>query len=756
MIETLRKIVQEVNGADSLDMTLEIIVRRVKDAMSTEVCSVYLHNYLNGNFVFSATAGLNFDQVGIASLKKGEGLVGLVASREEAINLESAQNHPSFQLVPGIGEESFKAFLGVPIMHQRKILGVLVVQQAAERRFDESEEAFLITLSAQLAGVIAHAQLSGAVQRQAGSVSESYTKVNGIIGSPGIGIGAAFVMSHAADMSLVADKNASDRLAELRNFRDALSKVRRDIEEVSDSLSGELSTEDHALFDVYLGILDDSSLGGEVAKLIKSGQWAQGALSQVMMSHIKHFERMEHSYLRERAVDVKDLGSRVLAYLQEGYEEERFFPERTVLVSEELTASMLGEIPRENLAGLVSVRGSGNSHVAILARAMGVPAVMGVADLPLSSLEGWSLIVDGYNGVIYPNADAKTLSRFQTLADRDLAVIQELKPLKTEPCKTLDDHSLTLWVNTGVMSDIDYSIDLGAEGVGLYRTEIPFLLRESFPSEEEQRKIYRDQLKAFAPKPVTMRTLDIGGDKSLSYFPIEEQNPTLGWRGIRVTLDHPEIFIGQLRAMLKANEGLGNLRIMLPMVTTVAELNDALELISRSHREISSEGWESNLPPIGVMIEVPAAVYQARELARRVDFLSVGSNDLTQYLLAVDRNNPRVSELYDHFNPAVLKALVSVASAARQEYKPVSICGELAGNPQAAPILMAMGYDILSMSANSILPVKKTIRSLRFEDSVNLLDEILKLDSSLEIIARLNQVLSENGLESFIHQESYC
>ena len=189
--------------------------------------------------------------------------------------------------------------------------------------------------------------------------------------------------------------------------------------------------------------------------------------------------------------------------------------------------------------------------------------------------------MDGYNGVIYPNADAKTLSRFQTLADRDLAVIQELEPLKTEPCKTLDEHSLTLWVNTGAMSDIDYSIDLGAEGVGLYRTEIPFLLRESFPTEEEQRKIYRDQLKAFAPKPVTMRTLDVGGDKSLSYFPIEEQNHFLGWRGIRVTLDHPEIFIGQLRAMLKANEGLGNLRIMLPMVTTVAELNDALELIFR-------------------------------------------------------------------------------------------------------------------------------------------------------------------------------
>ncbi len=752
MIETLRRIVQEVNTADNLEITLDIIVRRVQQAMNTEVCSVYLRDYPSGSLVFSATAGLNTEQVGVVSLDEGRGLVGLVASREETINLESAQSHPSFQLVPGIGEEPFNAFLGAPIMHQRKILGVLVVQQSAARRFDESEEAFLITLSAQLAGAIAHAQVSRAVERQAGSVAESFTKVNGIVGAPGIAIGTAVVVSHAADISLVASKTTSNRRAELRNFRDALSKVRIDIEEVSRSLSSELSAEDHALFDVYLGILDDSSLGGEVARLIKSGQWAQGALSQVMMRHIKHFERMEHSYLRERAVDVRDLGSRVLAYLQEEDQEERIFPEKAILVSEELTASMLGEIPRENLVGLVSVRGSGNSHVAILARAMGIPTVMGVVDLPLSSLEGWSLIVDGYNGVIYPNADKDTCSRFQALADRDLAVTKELEPLKTETCKTRDDHRLTLWVNTGLMSDIDYSIDLGADGVGLYRTEIPFLLRESFPSEEEQRRIYRSQLEAFAPRPVTMRTLDIGGDKSLSYFPIEEDNPFLGWRGIRVTLDHPEIFIGQLRAMLKANEGLGNLRIMLPMITTVTELNDALELISRSHKEIRLEGWESNLPPIGVMIEVPAAVYQARALARRVDFLSVGSNDLTQYLLAVDRNNPRVSQLYDHFNPAVLQALVSVAAAAREEYKPVSICGELAGNPQASAILMAMGYDILSMSANSILPVKKTIRSLTLKDSVNLLDEVLQLDDSIKISSRLNQVLFENGLEGFIHR----
>ena len=751
MIETLRRIVQEVNAADSLEMTLGIIVSRVKSAMNTEVCSVYLTDKGTDRLVLSATQGLNSDQVGITSLSDGEGLVGLVAARGETLNLEHAQSHPSFLFIPELREESFKAFLGVPIMHQRRILGVLVVQQIANRRFDESEEAFLITLSAQLAGVIAHTQVAAALRRQSKSDSMAPAWVRGIASSPGIAVGTAVVMSLAADMALVPYRKVANRRAELRSFRVALSRVRKDIEEVSKSLSTELSSEDHALFDVYLGILDDSALGGKVAMLIKSGQWAQGALSQVMLDHIKHFERIEHSYLRERAVDVKDLGSRVLAYLQEEDQEQKIFPDKTILVSEELTASMLGEVPREKLAGLVSVNGSGNSHVAILARAMGVPTVMGALDLPLSSLDGWSLIVDGYQGLIYPNADSKTLLRFQALVDRDMAVQKELAPLKDLPSETLDGYALTLWANTGLTLDVDHAINSGAEGVGLYRTEVPFLLRESFPSEEEQRKIYREQLEAFAPKPVTMRTLDVGGDKPLPYLPIEEENPFLGWRGIRVTLDHPEIFISQLRAMLKANDGLGNLRIMLPMVTNPAELDEAMARLFRSNQEIISEGWKSNLPPVGVMIEIPAAVYHARSLAKKVDFLSVGSNDLTQYLLAVDRNNPRVSQLYDHLDPAVLRALKIVAEAAREELKPVSICGELAGNPQATPILIAMGYDILSMNANSILPVKRTIRSLRLDDSKKLLYEILETDDSIAISERLNQVLSDNGLKEFIH-----
>jgi phosphotransferase system enzyme I (PtsP) len=751
MLETLRKIVQQVNAAEDLPEALDIIVERVRNAMGTQVCSVYMHDPDTGRYVFQATKGLNSEQVGAASLAPGQGLVGLVAEREELVNLEDAESHPSFQFLPDLGEERYHSFLGVPIIHQREVLGVLIVQQAAQRRFDESEEAFLVTMSAQLAGVIAHARVTGAVGVGMLAGEGSVAKVVGVPGAPGIAIGTAVVVSPTADLYTVPQRQAQDRRAQLRAFKGALESVRADIQTVADNLGSELSAEDHALFDVYIGILGDSTIGAEVAGLIKAGEWAQGALSQVMIEHIRHFERMEHSYLKERAVDVKDLGTRVLAYLQEATVESRSYPDNTILVAEELTASSLGEVPRHKLAGLISVRGSGNSHVAILARAMGVPTVMGAVDLPYTRLQERELIIDGYNGTVHLNPPAELRQRFQDVLDQDRALSKDLESLRDEPCETLDGRRMTLWVNTGLMADVTRSIEQGAEGVGLYRTEVPFLLRDRFPTEEEQRQIYREQLEAFAPRPVTMRTLDVGGDKSLPYFPIEEDNPFLGWRGIRVTLDHPEIFLAQIRAMLKANEGLGNLRIMLPMICNTAELDEAMDLIHRSHRELLQEGLRGELPPIGVMVEVPAAVYQARALARRVDFLSVGSNDLTQYLLAVDRNNARVADLYHVLHPAVLQALVSVAEAARVEGKSIGICGELAGDPEGAVLLLAMGYDVLSMNSTSLPRVKKALRNIDFSEAEDLLAEVLLLEDVSAVLQRLQLFLSDHGLEQFIH-----
>jgi len=290
-------------------------------------------------------------------------------------------------------------------------------------------------------------------------------------------------------------------------------------------------------------------------------------------------------------------------------------------------------------------------------------------------------------------------------------------------------------------------LDRGAQGIGLFRTEIPFMSQDRFPTEEEQRVIYREHMTAFEPRPVTMRTLDIGGDKSLSYFPIEEDNPFLGWRGIRVTLDHPEIFLIQTRAMIKANAGLeGILRIMLPMISSVGEVDEAKLLINRAYREVCEEGVDVKQPLIGVMIEVPSAVYQARALARRVDFLAVGSNDLTQYMLAVDRNNPRVANLYKEVHPAVLGALREVARAAHAEGKPVGICGELAGTPIGAILLMGMGYDVLSMNATNLPRIKWVVRHITLARARRIVAKVLKMEDPNEIERYMQAELIDAGL----------
>jgi phosphotransferase system enzyme I (PtsP) len=395
------------------------------------------------------------------------------------------------------------------------------------------------------------------------------------------------------------------------------------------------------------------------------------------------------------------------------------------------------------------VKGSGNSHVAILARAMGLPCVMGVVDLPISKLNNWNIVVDGYNGEVYSHLSSELMGFYANIIAEEDHIARGLEELRNLPCVTKDGHHVPLWVNTGLMTDVMRSLNHGAEGVGLYRTEVPFMINDRFPSEIEQRDCYREQLEAFAPASVTMRTLDIGGDKALSYFPISEENPFLGWRGIRVTLDHPEIFLVQVRAMLKASEGLDNLRIMLPMISNVSEVEEALHLIYRVYHEVREEGVNIKMPPVGVMIEVPCAIFQVKEICERVDFISVGSNDLTQYMLAVDRNNPRVASLYHNFHPAVLQALFKIVCDAHEVGKHAGICGELAGDPGGAILLVAMGYDVLSMNAVSLPKVKSVLRSVSLSWAEDLLRRLLTMDNAQVVKSSLELALKEVGFEQF-------
>ncbi|RBO79972.1 phosphoenolpyruvate--protein phosphotransferase [Marinomonas aquiplantarum] len=753
MLGLLRRITQEVTAAQSLSAALDIIVRRVRRAMRAEVCSIYLVDSNTSEYVLMATRGLNADMAGSVSLKSDEGLVSLVGRRAEPVNLEDAHIHPSFHYLQGTGEERYRSFLGVPIIHHRQVLGVLVVQHEEKRRFDEGEEAFLITLSAQLAGVIAHAEATGAISNLNANATPRGAdfRYKGVPGSSGVAIGRGVVVFPPADLDVIPDRETTHPEQEIDDFYQALDAVRRDIREASNRISQHLSADEKALFDVYLKILDDNSIAGEVVKKIKEGQWAQGALRQVIKAHILQFDRMDDPYLRERASDLRDLGRRILSHLQEKAPNivERF-SEPAIIIGEELTASMLGEIPIEKIKGLVSVMGSGNSHVAILARAMGIPTVMGALDLPYAQLDKADLIVDGYQGQVFTYPSEALIDNYQQIVDEERLLEEEYESLKDLPCETLDGQRLSLFVNTGLSADVARSLDRGAEGIGLYRTEVPFMVRDRFPTEAEQVVIYRQQLEGFAPAPVTVRTLDIGGDKALPYFPITEANPFLGWRGIRVTLDHLEIFMAQIRAMIKASAELHNLKIMLPMISNVAEVEEALALIRRAYAEVKEEGYDVKMPKVGVMIEIPAAVYQARTLAKMVDFLSVGSNDLTQYLLAVDRNNPRVADLYNSFHPSVLHALASIVDQVKDEGVSLSVCGEMAGDPMGAILLMAMGYDVLSMSSTSLPKVKAVIRNISLSQSQDMLREVMSLSHAETVVQTMTRLMREVNIERLI------
>ncbi len=751
-LDTLRRIVQEVDAAASLHEALEVMVQLVATAMGSEVCSVYLLDERNQRYVLMASKGLNIESVGVVSLATSEGLVGLVGQREEIVNLEDAASHPRFRYLPGTGEELYKSFLGVPIMYRRKVMGVMVVQTLEPRAYTEAAESFLVTLCAQLSGAIAHAHAVGQVDVFRKPSSEKSSKMfQGIPGAGGIAIGRAVVFYPPADLSAVPDRQADDISEELKLVQEAIISVREDIRELDAKMQDSLMAEERALFSVYLRMLDDAALPAEIKAQICAGNWAQGAVRKVIDSHTAHFAQMEDEYLRERASDIRDLGRRILARLQAADQDHREINEQSILIGEEITTAALVEMPIANIAAIVTTEGAANSHMVIVARALGIPTVVGVTELPITSLDDAEMIVDAHQGRIFVHPIRRLRQRYKEIQKEEEQVAKDLKHYENKETITPDGHPVALYVNTGLMIDVVRGVQLGAQGVGLYRSEIPFMLRERFPGEEEQRLIYRQQLSHFANKPVVMRTLDIGADKDLPYFSIKEENSALGWRGIRFTLDHPEIFSSQIRAMLKASVGLNNLHILLPMVTSLSEVEEALYLLHRSLAEVQEEEQvKISMPKVGVMIEVPSILLQMRDLAEMVDFFSVGSNDLTQYLLAVDRNNPRVANLYSHYHPAVLRALDYLVKQCKTLGKPISICGEMAGDPTTAIILMAMGFNALSMSSSNILKVRKTLSNVPLTDAQTLLEEVLAMDNPLVIKSWLEHYLIKNNLGEMV------
>ncbi|NNM60151.1 MAG: phosphoenolpyruvate--protein phosphotransferase [Legionellales bacterium] len=737
MLTTLRRIQQDADNSPDIFHVLQSVVKAVRNEINANCCNIFLFDDEKQEYVLFATDGSNPAAVNQLRIPHGKGLISLIAERAEPLNIDDATTHPQFFAHAMDADEPYHGFLGAPLIHRKQTLGVIVTQKTAALPFDAEEEAFLITLCAQLAGTIAQARASGHFSallrgQVSGKKVENIT-LKGIPCVSGVVTGQATVIYPQADLSAVPDQIITDIENELVIFEHALHTCRKEIDKFRQRLGQSLPPQELALFDAYLGMLDDNGLGNEIRNLIHLGISAQTALRDVISTHEQHFAIMDDVYLQERSADIRSLGQRLLACLQEQELTTRIYPANTILVGDEISATDLAEVPNDRLVGVVSGKGSINSHIAILARALGIPAVLGVEGLPLAELDKQEVIVDGNTGHIYIAASTQLRQAYLAQQAQEQQSKADLLYLRDLPAETLDGHRISLRVNIGLMINRGSSLRLNAEGVGLFRSEVAFFGRDRFPTEEEQRVIYRQILAAYSPRPVVMRTLDIGGDKTLAYFGIKEDNPALGWRGIRVTLDHPEVFLVQIRAMLRASEGLSNLQIMLPMISMASEIDEAKRLISRAYNELQEAGLTLSFPALGAMIEVPAAVYQARQLAEKVDFLSIGSNDLIQYLLAVDRNNAYVAHLYQSLHPAVLRALHHAVQECKKAGKWISICGEMASNPTAVPLLIAMGFDCLSMHSANLLQVKSLIRDIHMDEAKELLNIALNMDNAADI-----------------------
>ncbi len=763
MLTTLKRIVQEITQLPALSQALARLATRVKQVMEVDSCSIYLADYEQQVFVLKATDGLHPDAIDQVLIGFSEGLIGLVGQREEPLNIENAHEHPRFKHYPEVHEENYRAFLGTPIIHQRKVLGVITMQQSQKRFFDEDEEAFLVTLAAQLALEITNADIRGALTNASTPNSiPQQRNVKGIPGSPGLAIGRGFSSDSTVDLRRFSVKRATDLAREVQLYRQAVEITRKQVDELSSRLDEGIPDDVKAIFQLYHHLLDANSLGREVEAKIQQ-QWCAGSsLKMVIEDYAARFQAMDDPYMQERAIDIVDLSNRILANIllqTNGTKSQlRKATEDSILVAEEVSATMLAEFPREFLKGIISIRGSNNSHAAILARAMGVPAVMGCQNVSPSLLEGKEILLDGYAGDVIVSPERHYKNEFVHLVAEEGSLAEKIDAESDQPAQSQDGCTMSLLVNAGLSVEVETAARSQGNGIGLYRTEIPFMLRESFPSEKEQIKLYREVLTCVSHQQVTMRTLDVGGDKPLPYFPINEENPFLGWRGIRLTLDHPDIFLVQIRAMLKASVGLTNLQILLPMISSVNEVQEAQRLISQAFREVSDElpaGSEPlHRPRVGIMLEVPSVLYQLPQLARHVDFFSVGSNDLTQYLLAVDRNNTRVAGLYNSYHPAVLSALYDIVKQSDAQQIPVTVCGEIAGEPGGAILLMAMGYRRLSMNAHNIRKINWVIRNVSLTESQELLACALTAHTYSEVFEHINLYLENKGLGGLVRAGS--
>jgi phosphotransferase system, enzyme I, PtsP len=741
LLRRLREVMAEpVSAQERLDKIVVLIAAN----MVAEVCSIYV---LRGDSALElyATEGLKREAVHQTVLGADEGLVGLVASQASAINLSNAQAHPAFSYRPETGEEIYHSFLGVPVLRAGNTLGVLVVQNRARRTYSEEEVEALQTTAMVLAEIVASGELSRPGDELA---SRRAVHIKGSALSDGIALG--HVVLHEPRV-IVTNYIADDVQGELKHLRAAIETLQANLDQLLEHGDVVEGGEHREVLEAYRMFAYDRGWVHKLEEAVMTGLTAEAAVERVQSDTRARMLRQTDPFLRERLHDLDDLANRLMRQLtgRDHAPSRDNLPENAIVVARSMGPAALLDYDRKRLRGLVLEEGGAHSHVAIVARALGIPAVGEVDNAAGIADPGDAIIVDGSTGDLHirplPDMAAAYAERVRLRARRQ----QQYQALRDRPCITKDGQEVRLMINAGLTVDLPHIVDTGAAGIGLFRTELQFMVAPNFPRTSEQYALYRAVMDAAGDKPVIFRTLDIGGDKVLPYMHnVEEENPALGWRAIRLGLDRPGLLRTQLRALLRA-AGSRALRIMFPMVSTVAEFEQARELVERELTHLRRHGHK--LPDevqVGSMVEVPSLLYQLDELLECADFLSVGSNDLVQFLYAVDRGNPRVAARFDALSAPVLRALKEIADKGRAHNKPVTLCGELASQPIGAIALVAIGYRGLSLTASAMGPVKAALLELDSRQAAEFLCPLIeKPGKGKPIRVQLEEFAAKQGLQ---------
>ncbi|MCB1667341.1 MAG: phosphoenolpyruvate--protein phosphotransferase [Porticoccaceae bacterium] len=737
----LTRIIQRAAHAGSTEEQVQLIVDAISDVIATDVCSLYRQTP-DGDMVLIASHGLTRGHPIV--IPANHGLVGRVVQSRHSINLSNPEEHPDYYYVPGSNEERYHSFCGVPLVHKGSVIGVLVVQSQHAETLAMEQEAFLSTLGTHLASLVT----SLPIQFSPEPAQSKHRQ--GISGAPGIAIGIASVrrLDELASVSESPCKDIPTALAQWSSLKALVTdELKRERKVVEQALGESLA----AVIDAYQMLLEDPYFDDRVTGEIRAGKSLTWALKQAVDYFSEQFQSMDDPYLRARHEDIEQLGEKLyMAWLREAGSATDTLANDShspiILVGRQLSISEIVGLPSKQLAGIVCLAGAALSHIAVFANALGIPAVMGVGELAVR--DGETLIVDGDSGEVIASPEAAVSDEYEEIIRNRKVFERRLRVGHDLPAITTDGVRVTLLANSGLQADLQPGLRSGAEGIGLYRTEIPFMIRQNLPSETEQYEVYREVIDTYAGKPVYIRTLDIGADKPLPYLPtVEEENPALGWRGIRFTLDNLQLLMTQFRAIMKAAAGREDVHLLLPMVGSTGELDRCIELLDEALDQLLKEGETICRPKLGVMIEVPSSISLLPFWQKKLDFISIGSNDLSQYLLALDRNSPLVGKLYDPLHPAVIHELLRIVRTAKQYQLPVSLCGEMASDPVAVLLLLGMGVRQLSMSASKLPLIKWLVRSISIAEAESFLADSLTADDAAKIRKLSEALIKKAGID---------